>query len=242
VVNLALEEAMVRSRREGRCPNTLRLWRNVDSVILGCHTRVHDEVNLNACVEMGVKVIRRISGGGAVYHDLGNLNYSVIVKEGFGDVKGDVVEVYEVFSKAILTGLEKLNVKAMFHPPNLILAGGKKVSGMAQHRFYDVILLHGTLLICSNLNAISKLLLNPKHQTANISDIVGKPINMRRVVAALVEGFEDSFNVRLNRGTVIPYEETVAQKLIKLKYGSPRWNLQEEKPIFFTEPSGNGPG
>ncbi|MEM2901945.1 MAG: lipoate--protein ligase family protein [Candidatus Bathyarchaeia archaeon] len=228
--NLALEESMVRSRREELCPDTLRLWRNTNSVILGCHTRLQEEVNLNACVEMGLKIVRRMSGGGAVYHDLGNLNYTVIEKGNLSDVYEDVVEAYMAFSKAILLGLERLNVKAEFHPPNLILTDGKKVSGMAQHRFYDVTLLHGTLLVDSNLDAISKALLNPRHQVANITDQAGRRLNMRQVVRALIEGFENAFNVRLNPGRLSPHEVALAQSLVKLKYGLPRWNLKDEEP------------
>lgn len=82
-------------------PALLRVWRNDASVVLGCNSIVRDEVDLQARRRMGINVLRRTSGGGAVYHDLGNLNYSIILKETHTDREPDIHDVYERFAKAV---------------------------------------------------------------------------------------------------------------------------------------------
>jgi len=125
--NLATEEAIVRCRTKDVCPDTLRVWRNDASVVLGCNSIVGNEVDLQACRRMGVNVLRRTSGGGAVYHDLGNLNYSIILKETHTDREPDIQDVYERFAKAVTSGLKRLDVKTEFCKPNSILLNGRKI-------------------------------------------------------------------------------------------------------------------
>jgi len=223
--NLAVEEAIVRSRREGLCPDTLRLWRNDRSVILGCNSSPHDEVDVEACRRIGVPILRRTSGGGAVYHDLGNINYSVVMKEQRMTPNEHILTVYERFADAILAGLGHLNVEAEFRHPNTIFLNGRKISGMAQHRFYDVILFHGTLLVDSDLQALSRTLLHLKHEVTNISREVAGPISTRLVEDAIVAGFQESFGILFNAGRLNSYESRMSQELLSMKYGTEKWNL-----------------
>jgi lipoate-protein ligase A len=227
-VNLGVEEAIVRSRRDELCPDTLRIWRNDKSVILGCNSNAQDEVNLQVCKRIGIRVLRRTSGGGAVYHDLGNINYSVIMKEKHVNPNHDILDVYGEYAKAILNGLALLNVKAEFQHPNSILLNGKKISGMAQHRFYNVILFHGTLLVNSDLELLSSALLNPKHEVTTISREGLCCPSSEAIEEAIIAGFRTALQIQFDIGTLTPYESRLAEELVAMKYGKEKWNLDSE--------------
>ena len=227
-VNLAVEEAIVRSRRDELCPDTLRIWRNDRSVILGYNSSLQDEVNMHVCKRVGIRVLRRTSGGGAVYHDLGNVNYSVIMKEKRVNPNHDILDVYGEFAKAISSGLALLNVKAEFQRPNSILLNDKKISGMAQHRFYDVILFHGTLLVNSDLELLSRTLLNPKYEVTNISREGFACPSSEAIEEAITAGFRKTFQIQFDVGTLTPYESRLAEKLVAMKYGTEKWNLDSD--------------
>lgn len=229
---MAVEEAVLRSRRDDLCLNTLRIWRNDRCVIAGCHSNVRDEVNLEACKRMGIKIVRRTSGGGAVYHDLGNVNYSVILKPESMSSVFDVPGIYKMFSDVVVKGLKKLTVKAEFHPPNLILLNGKKISGLAQHRFYDTILFHGTLLLNSGIDAISMALQNPKHEVTNISTELSGTLSLEDVAEALAGAFQDLFDLEFDRGELDGFEVVSTKKLHDIKYGKDNWNLYVVRPFM----------
>ena len=215
----------MRSRRDDLCPDTLRIWRNDRSVILGCNNSVQDEVDMRACKRIGVRVLRRTSGGGAVYNDLGNVNYSAIMKENHVNSNHDIPDVYGEFAQAIVNGLALLNIKAEFQRPNSILLNSKKISGMAQHRFYDIILLHGTLLVNSDLKLLSTTLLNPKDEVTNISrEGHGCPSN-DAIEEAITAGFRTKLQIQFESGLLSPYESKLAEGLVAVKYGTERWNL-----------------
>jgi len=235
VHNLAVEEAIVRCRTEDACPDTLRLWRNGPSVVLGCNSVVQDEVDLQACRRMGVNVLRRTSGGGAVYHDLGNLNYSIVFKEADEFPQPDILDIYERFAKAVSNGLECLDIAAEFHNPNSILLNGKKISGMAQHRFYDVILVHGTMLVNSDLRALSRVLFHPKHEVTNISCELGWYVPIEAVENAIVNGFRKSFRIRFQTRGLNMRESKMTEELAATKYQTERWNLHVDEELCVHE-------
>src|SRR2546429_6802969 len=81
-MNLAVEEAIPRMVGEGKAPSTVRFWHNSNTIVIGCFQSARLEVNLEACKEMGTEIVRRFTGGGAGYHDSGDLNYSISLPEG----------------------------------------------------------------------------------------------------------------------------------------------------------------
>jgi lipoate-protein ligase A len=112
-MNLAIDEAILRCLLEDRSPDTLRLWRNPPSVIIGCFQNPDSDVDMEACKDLGVNVLRRVSGGGAVYHDWGNLNYSVIIHK--SSLKADIEDVeksYYLFCGGVIEGLSLLGIAA----------------------------------------------------------------------------------------------------------------------------------
>ncbi|MEG2037634.1 MAG: lipoate--protein ligase family protein, partial [Ruthenibacterium sp.] len=140
--NLAFEEFVLTERREG---DYLLLWQNANTIVIGQNQNAEEEINRAFVEEHGIHVVRRTTGGGAVYHDLGNLNYSFLT-----DVSDSGTMSMARFTAPVVQALRDLGVQAEASGRNDILADGKKVSGTAQRLSRHRILHHGTLLFDSN--------------------------------------------------------------------------------------------
>ena len=129
------------------------LWQNEPAVIIGRNQNTVAEVNAPYIKEHGIHVVRRLSGGGAVYHDFGNLNFTFIV-----DADKTVVSNFEYFTKPVIEALASLGVKAEFSGRNDITIDGQKFSGNAQYWSKDRLLHHGTILYNSDLSVVQEAL------------------------------------------------------------------------------------
>ncbi len=239
--NMATDEAITLARSQGLVPNTVRLymWRP-PAVSLGYFLKVKDAVNVETCKKLGIDIVRRISGGGAVFHSENEVTYSVIVKQSDPVLPEDVIEVYKKLSAAIASVPEKLGLNASFEPghagvcPNLLVAG-RKISGNAQARKRGVILQHGTLLLDCDLQVMADVLKIPhklidakvttlKRELpngglANNRTSLGNTDNVQDI---LRKGFEDSLGIRLVDGELTKSEISEAERL-KQKYSSKEW-------------------
>ena len=146
--NQALEEYVF--ERVAPDETLLMLWRNAPAVVCGCYQNAFAEVDMLRAAERGVKVIRRISGGGTVYHDLGNVNYSVIAP---ADDRVD----YARFIAPVVEALNDLGIPAAMNRTCDIAVNGLKVSGSAQKTAKGRVLHHGTLLYDTDLCALHAL-------------------------------------------------------------------------------------
>lgn len=133
------------------------LWINEPAIIVGKHQNTIEEINTEYVKEHGIHVVRRISGGGAVYHDLNNLNYTIISNED----KGADFD-FKTFSKPVIDTLADLGVKAEFTGRNDIVIDGKKICGNAQAYIQGRVMHHGCLLFDTDLTVLSKALEAPK--------------------------------------------------------------------------------
>ena len=148
--NLAFEQYIMENKPEG---DWLMLWQNENTVVVGRNQLTAAEIDEDFVREHGITVVRRMTGGGAVYHDLGNLNYSFITN------LGNAAELsIEKFARPVCAALERLGVAAELSGRNDILVDGKKVSGVAQRLYKDRILHHGTLLFDSRCDIIAAAL------------------------------------------------------------------------------------
>jgi len=122
-MSMAIDEALLKLNAEGKSPNTIRFWRwQPSTVSLGCFQGVDREVDLEVARKYGIDVVRRITGGGAVFHDHdGELTYSVVCKQ--GDVPDDIIESYKLICGGLVEGFGQLGLKAEFKPVNDVQCG-----------------------------------------------------------------------------------------------------------------------
>ncbi len=171
--NLAFEEKLMTLGRE-----VFMLWRNAPSVIAGRFVKIDEAVDTEYAALHGIPIVRRKSGGGAVYHDLGNVNYTFIMKD-----SRDFT--LEYFSLRMIRVLEAVGVNAVLEVRhNDILADGLKISGAAQYHHGGVVLHHGTLLFDADIGMIPKVLKNPGH-VANIRPLLKNDITIHEFITAI---------------------------------------------------------
>ena len=127
----------------------LMLWQNDNAIIIGKHQNTAAEINEAFVREHGIRVVRRLSGGGAVYHDLGNLNYTLI-----SDAEGAELDL-GVFCRPVIRALQKLGVDARLNGRNDMTIDGQKFSGNAQYRKEGRVMHHGTILFDSEMSVLA---------------------------------------------------------------------------------------
>ncbi len=225
--NLATEEYLLKNKDE----ECFYLYINGPSIIVGKHQNTMAEINVDYVKENNIKVIRRLSGGGAVFHDPGNLNFTFIKK---GE-KDQLVD-FRKYTKPILDVLQSLGVKAQFEGRNDLTIEGKKFSGNAEHVFKNKILHHGTLLFSSKLPDLSQALkVNPlkyrdkavksvRSRVTNISEHLAEPISLEvfenKVLTHIRDMYADSRIYELTAE-----DKEAIQKLVDEKYGTWDWNF-----------------
>ncbi len=224
--NLALEEHLFSALPKG--DRALFLWRNRPSVILGRFQSAPAEVDLAEADARGISVVRRLSGGGAVYHDPGNLNYSLI----FDCADPDLVSLADVVQPAV-RACRRFGADAFFSGRNDILAGGKKLSGSAQYFRDGRLLHHGCILISTDLSVIPAVL-RPKSgkipagaEPSSVSLVTTLSLAAGRRVAA--EEFAETLIEELGEeglprsiAEICGEKETAA---LQARYEDPRWTF-----------------
>jgi len=169
--NMAAEEYMMKHFND----DIFMLWRAERSVLIGKNQNAIAEINYDYVKENNIDVVRRLSGGGTVFCDLGNTNFAFIVtdKKSFSD--------FRKFTKPILEVLQKLGVNAEFSGRNDLTIEGKKFSGNAQYKYKDRLLHHGTLLFSSDLGDLTKSINPPKikYESKGISSVKSRVTNIK---------------------------------------------------------------
>ncbi len=242
--NMAIDEAILESRIQGKTPNTLRFYRwNPSAVSIGRFQSVEKEVNLDVCKQMGIDFVRRVSGGGAVYHDFTReLTYSVVVDCGNERITTDVLTSYKGVCDGILKGLASLGVDVELEAadpsqrcPNIMI-NGRKVSGNAQARRKGVLLQHGTVLIDLDIQTMLKVLRNPKlimnetivefvrNRITTLNRELKREVAFEEVATAMRKGFSEAFGISLPEGYLTTTEVDLARELKTARYGSNTWN------------------
>jgi lipoate-protein ligase A len=182
-INLAIEEYALKHLD---VENTyLLFYINEPSIIIGKHQNTVEEIHVDYVRENGIHVVRRLSGGGAVYHDLGNLNFSFITKD-----DGKSFANFRKFTDPVIRALRELGLNAELSGRNDILIEGKKISGNAQFSSRGRMFSHGTLMFDVNLDRVEKALQVKKDKieskgiksvrsrVANITDFLKQPMSI----------------------------------------------------------------
>ncbi|MED3708920.1 lipoate--protein ligase [Peribacillus frigoritolerans] len=237
-INLAIEEYALKHLNIDE--TYLLFYINRPSIIIGRNQNTIEEINSDYVDEKGITVVRRLSGGGAVYHDLGNLNFSFITKD-----DGDSFHNFKKFTQPVVETLEKLGIHAELSGRNDILAEGKKISGNAMFSTKGRMFSHGTLLFQSEMDHIvsalkvkkdkieSKGIKSIRSRVGNIADFLKEPMSVEEFRSFLLQ------NIFKETGKVTEYvlTETDWEKIHEISedryqnwewnYGkSPKFNLQ----------------
>lgn len=236
-LNLALEEYLLRHLDISH--DYFLLYVNSPCVIIGRHQNVFEEVDYPLLRKRGIPVFRRISGGGAVYHDPGNINFSFITR--YQKFK---FNNYRLFNTPILQALQSLGVPAELNGRNDIVVNQKKISGNAQFTTHDRMVSHGTLLFSSELDNIGMLL------HTSMSGFKSRAIkSVRSPVVNISELLDQSFNIGKFKELIIKYvfsnQPDIPQyrlttsdwknvhSLASQKYQSWQWNFSESPDFTF---------
>ncbi|MFC2079031.1 biotin/lipoate A/B protein ligase family protein [Candidatus Bipolaricaulota bacterium] len=231
-LGLAIEEVLLDSVRQDGV-ETIRIWINDHAVVMGRSQSTAAEVDEAQACKFGIPVIRRISGGGTVYHYPGNLNVSVFLRKRHD--LSQVSSVFRFFGLVLVEALSRL-VPCLHSEDNGLYIGGLKVGGAAQAHRGDAILFHTTLLVRPASVPMEKLLLamRPGYRpegiasrprtTTSLSEYDARSIDPEEVVEPIVDALASALGESLDAGRLTAPEAKRAAELRTDKYGSPMWN------------------
>jgi len=244
--NLAYDEALAKTDLgQEKELNTIRFWQTHRAVIIGRFQCVHKEVNLKYCNDNGILIGRRFTGGGAVFHDKGNLNFTIRLSQSHKYVPRDLKELYEVFIGTIIGALLSLDIPAKFDPVgSCIRIAEKKISGTAGWIKQGVSFIHGTLLYNADLTSLRESLTpqpgQPKYlrdktrircmesrrdSVTNIVDEVRAAPSLSEIKNAIIGQLEELSGALIEQGELREKERDTAQALYDSHYQHPEWNL-----------------
>lgn len=225
-LNIAAEEYFIKHATEDLC----MIWQNEPSVIIGKHQNAFAEINYPYIRANQIPVIRRISGGGAVYHDKGNVNFSFIKKTD----KLNPVD-FTHFTSIIIKFIESFDLEVNVNRRNSLFIDNLKFSGHAEHVFHDRVLHHGTILFNTNLEALhhclspkteypGKAMASVRSEVGNIAPLLPKNIDINQFINSflmwLKEYYPQSSTSKLHKDDLRAIYE-----LSELKYKTWQWNF-----------------
>jgi lipoate-protein ligase A len=225
--NIAAEEYLLKTATT----DTFMVWQNEPSVIVGKHQNTSREINHHFIESRNLPVIRRITGGGTVYHDLGNINFSFI----YTDRKENMVD-FNYFTRPVILFLQKLGLDACFEGKNNITVDGIKVSGNSAHIYKNKVLHHGTLLFNTDLVALEqaiadreehykdKSIRSIRSSVTNISDLLTIKISEEEFID-LFQKFIFSYFPGAFKDGLNSIENESISRLVEDKYKKYEWNF-----------------
>lgn len=234
--NMAIDWAVLKANSEEKVPPTVRFYTWKPSAIsIGYFQSLEEEVDLKMCKKYGVDYVRRITGGGAVYHE-NELTYSIVIPEKHPHISKNIMESYGRICGAIIKGLKHLDIDSSYAPINDIMVNGKKISGNAQTRKSKTVLQHGTILMDVDVDKMFSLLKVPnekirdklisdvKQRVTSIKHVLNKNISFQDVAKEMKKGFEEEFDIDLIEGNLTEEEISDTKKFEKEYFSSRDWN------------------
>lgn len=233
--NMAIDEALA-----SKCTTPiLRFYQwKPSAVSIGYNQNLEREINVDYCKKNGIDIVRRITGGKAVFHDK-EITYSFIVPEKLGLLPMDVVESYRMIAEALVMALKKIKIDAdikkvneriatpiCFNSSNWyeLMVNDKKISGSAQRRIDGVVLQHGPILIDFDYEENSRIfkskgeidsIKNLKQRITSIKNELGKSIEIGKLKSSIREGFAERFGLELKDSKLSDEEEALAKSLLR---------------------------
>lgn len=213
-INLAVEEFLLRHIVNDE--PLLLFYVNAPSVIVGRNQNVFEEVNFDYVLKQDIPVLRRLSGGGTVYHDPGNLNYSLISPDQI------LLNNYTAFTRPVINALREVGLTAELRNRSSIFVDGKKISGNAQYATAGRLVSHGTLLLDSDLDQLRYATM-PRHQQVEsraVQSIRSRVVNLRDLLAK--DASLDTIKGHIRR------EFTSTESVVACRLGEDDWKVVQE--------------
>ena len=225
--NMAWDEALLTARCRGMIPDTLRYLRFTPPVALvGYHQAVREEIRTDYCRASGIQINRRVTGGGAIYFDEGQLGWELICSREALTGGPDLAGITRAVCQAVVRGLQTLGLKAAFRPRNDIEVEGRKISGTGAVLEGNCLLFQGTLLIDFNLEHLIKALRIPteklqarelssaQERVTSLKEQLGDVPPLETVKKALERGFQEHLGLQTAPGAVGPEEVALFRRLL----------------------------
>ncbi|HEX9320048.1 MAG TPA: biotin/lipoate A/B protein ligase family protein [Nitrososphaeraceae archaeon] len=223
--NMALDEVLLTNCIDDNTP-ILRLYGwSPAAVSIGYFQSMDEEVNVDKCNDLGIEVVRRMTGGGAVLHQ-SELTYSFITKT----YPMNILASYQLICDPVVMGINKLGFRSMYVPLNDILVNNKKVSGNAQTRKNNTLLQHGTILLNVDFDKMFSVLNVPSEKVKDkmLEDVKSRVMALNKtfeeVAYNLKESFSEKFNAQFILGGLTDKEKKDTKKLASEKYSAYQWN------------------
>lgn len=225
--NLAAEEYLLKNLNK----DCFMLWQNEPSIVLGKHQNTLAEINYNFVKENSIPVVRRISGGGTVFHDLGNLNFTFI-----SSGEKEKLVNFRKFTQPIIDVLNQMGVPAKFEGKNDLRVNGLKISGNAEHVYKNKVLHHGTLLFSADLDFLNqaiksvperfhdKAVQSVRSKVANISNFLKEQISIETFKEKIFHHIRQS-NSEITEYSLSQEDIKGIDNLVKEKYNTWQWNF-----------------
>ncbi len=221
----AADEALAISCSEYGAQNTLHFYRRIlPAISVGYFSKLAEDIDLKACDALGILIVRRASGGGAIYTDKDQLIFSIITGHSLGK---NIEDSFRQTCSCVIDALEACGITATFKPPNDVLVNNKKVSGSAQVKKKKAYLTHGTIILKLEHNIIQRVLKNARQDyTSSIQQECGVVPKIDVLKNALRSALQNRFQIQCQNGEFSKPEKQLIQELIKNKYGTRAWNFK----------------
>ena len=228
--NVAFDQALIEARNAGRSPQTIRFLRFRPSALVGLHQMLSHEVRLEYCARHGIEVGRRITGGGGLYLDEGQLCWELVLER--RALGADLAAAAARICGAAAAGLKRLGVPAQFRPRNDIEVGGRKISGTGGVIDGETLFFQGTLLVDFDPTRMIEALRIPveklarrdledaRRRVVSLKELLGRVPPAAEIQAALLEGFREHLGLEPQRGEPSEVEERLAARLLEEQYGT----------------------
>jgi lipoate-protein ligase A len=240
--NIAFDPALIELRQRGKVPDTIRFMRFPPTALIGRHQDLSREVNLDYCAEDGVGIVRRVTGGGAIYLDEGQLGWELVFHRASLGIP-NLPDLAAAICNAAAAGLRSLGINAKFRPRNDIEVDGRKISGTGGFFDGDILIYQGTVLVDMNPAQMVRALNIPaakvaKHdldsaeqRVVTLKELLGDDLpDVATLKAALIKGFTEGLGITAEPGDITAAEESLAKQYFDEEIGTDEFLREIDNP------------
>ena len=240
--NIAFDPALIELRQQDLVPDTIRFMRFPPTALIGRHQDLSREINLPYCAEDGVGIVRRVTGGGAIYLDEGQLGWELVFHKASLGIP-NLADIAAAICNSAAKGLRVLGVNAKFRPRNDIEVDGRKISGTGGFFDGDILIYQGTVLVDMNPAQMVRALNIPaakvaKHdldtaeqRVVTLKELLGEDLpDMKTIQDALIEGFTKGLGITAAAGKITAAEEALAKRFFDEEIGTDDFLYEIDNP------------